>query len=192
MASKKITNSLVIDPRRLVPWDKNPRRNDDVVAKVARSIETFGFASPVVARTSDLRILAGHTRVKAALKLGLREIPVHFIELTDEQAAAFTLADNRLNEAAEWDEQKLSAVLIDLSKQNFDLSLTGFAVSEVESFVRINDPVVPVDLPSEPVTKHIVELSFPTKAALDSFVESTLKPVDAPWRSIVGADYKVK
>ena len=93
-ATKSTTNAL--DPAAtwepidsLTPWDKNPRKNDgEPVDRVAKSIERFGFAAPIVARAADRVIIAGHTRWKAARKLGMDKVPVRFVDLDPDQAAA--------------------------------------------------------------------------------------------------------
>lgn len=93
------------------PWENNPRNNDDAVASVARSIEEFGFASPIVARKSNSEIIAGHTRYWAARQLNLDEVPVRFLDITAEQARTLALADNKLGEIATWDNDKLRELL---------------------------------------------------------------------------------
>jgi ParB family chromosome partitioning protein len=92
------------------PHPGNPRKNDAAVDTVAESIRRYGWRQPIVV-DMDLVILAGHTRHKAALKLGLAEVPVHVADLTPEQAAAFRIADNRSADLAEWDPEKLLAEL---------------------------------------------------------------------------------
>lgn len=92
----------------LRPWDKNPRKNDgEPVARVAKSIQRFGFSSPIVARLADHRIIAGHTRWKAAKKLGMETVPVRFLDIDEDQAAALALADNKLSEITPWDDDAL-------------------------------------------------------------------------------------
>ena len=131
-----------VDPKKLRPWEKNPRKNTHAVAKVAESITKYGFASPIVARASDMRVIAGHTRLKAALKLNLKQVPVRFVELSDAQALELTLADNKLGEIAEWDTAALSALLAD--SPSIDLTDLGWSQAEIESFdpptEEINDP----------------------------------------------------
>ena len=85
----------------VIPYDRNPRHNDRAVDAVARSIEEFGFRQPIVV-TEDYVIIAGHTRWKAALKLGLKTVPVHVAHgLTPEKIRAYRIADNKLSELAE-------------------------------------------------------------------------------------------
>jgi ParB-like chromosome segregation protein Spo0J len=81
-------------PDAITPYDRNPRINDNAVDAVARSIEEFGFRQPVVVDEDNV-IIVGHTRWKAATKLGLERIPVHVAEgLTPEKAKAYRIADN--------------------------------------------------------------------------------------------------
>ncbi len=108
-------------------WAKNPRKNAQAIPRVARSIRKYGFVAPVVVWQSQNRLVAGHTRI-AALEQLLREepgfiprdapgpglAPVRFHEFVDEaEANAYALADNKLVEAATWDDQLLGDVLDD-------------------------------------------------------------------------------
>lgn len=102
-----------VNPAELEPWDDNPRLNQPI-RSVAESIKRFGFASPIVARRSDGRIIAGHTRWKAAQSLGMDRIPVRFMDLDDDAAAALAIADNRIGELAQWDTDGLKDILNDL------------------------------------------------------------------------------
>ena len=89
-------------PNKIKPYDKNPRLNDAAVDAVAESIRRFGFRQPVVVDTNGV-IVVGHTRWKAAQKLGLKKVPVHVAtDLTAEQIRAYRIADNKTNERAEW------------------------------------------------------------------------------------------
>ena len=116
----------------LVPWKDNPRRNETAVAKVAESIARFGFGAPIVVRAADNQIIAGHTRLQAARQLGLREVPVRFLELSSEEARLLSLADNRLGEIAEWDEERLAAILEELKLANADVLASGFRPTEID------------------------------------------------------------
>ena len=123
--------AVYLDPKTLKAWDKNPRNNAEAVASVSKSIQRFGFASPIIARESDGRIIAGHTRLKAALSLGLDSVPVRFMDLDDQSAAALALADNRIGEIATWDEAGLSAILADLEANAVDLDGLGWDADEL-------------------------------------------------------------
>lgn len=108
----------------VLPYERNPRNNDEAVGAVAESIREFGFRVPVVI-TSENVVVAGHTRIKAAKELGLEEVPCVVIDdLTDEQVRAFRLADNKSAEIASWDEELLQQELADIMA--IDMALFGF------------------------------------------------------------------
>lgn len=108
----------------LIPYINNPRNNDGAVDKVASSIKNFSFKVPIVV-DADNEIIAGHTRLKAAKKLGMEEVPcIVADDLNDGQIKAFRLADNRVAEFAEWDFNQLGAELAKLD--NWDMSDFGF------------------------------------------------------------------
>ncbi len=106
----------------LKPYEKNPRKNDNAVDYVAKSIEQFGFKVPIVIDKDNV-IIAGHTRYKASEKLGIEEAPCIIAnDLTDEQVKAFRLADNKVSEMAEWDYDLLDLELddiVDIDMQDF-------------------------------------------------------------------------
>lgn len=111
----------------LKPYKRNPRKNDNAVDAVAASIKEFGFKVPIVI-DGDCEIVAGHTRMKAAQKLGLTEIPCIIADdLTPDQIKAFRLADNKTAELAEWDIDLLNLELDDI---DLDLSDFGFTPTE--------------------------------------------------------------
>lgn len=109
----------------LIPYANNPRHNDDAVFAVANSISQFGFKVPVVVDKDNV-IVCGHTRYKAAQKLGLKTIPCIIADdLTSEQINAFRLADNKTAELADWDMSKLEEELQGLTN-DFDMEDFGF------------------------------------------------------------------
>lgn len=111
------------------PYDKNPRKNDGAVEYVENSIKEFGFKVPIVI-DKDGVIVAGHTRHKAAKKLGLKEVPcVVADDLTEEQIKAYRLADNKVSEKAEWDFDLLD---IELAELDLDMEDFGFHISEID------------------------------------------------------------
>ena len=119
-------------PIRVIrPYENNPRLNDAAVDAVAASIREFGFRQPIVV-DEDSVIIVGHTRYKAAIKLGMTEVPVHVaVGLTPAQAKAYRIADNQTAQLSGWDEDKLPLELMALQEMDFDLSLTGFSADEL-------------------------------------------------------------
>src|SRR5215468_7605255 len=108
------------------PYENNPRLNDAAVDAVAASIRAFGFRQPIVVDEAGV-IIVGHTCYKAALKLGLSEVPVQVaVGLSPAQARAYRLADNQTAQLSGWDDDKLVQELAQLQDMNFDLGLTGF------------------------------------------------------------------
>ena len=138
---------------QIKPYEKNPRHNDDAVSAVATSIREFGFRQPIVV-DRDSVIIVGHTRWKAAQKLGLEKVPVHVAkDLTPEQIRAYRIADNKTGEIAQWNMDLLPLELAELGAADFDLSLLGFTQDEL---ARLLDPEVddglcdPDDIPEPP------------------------------------------
>lgn len=116
---------------KLVPYENNPRNNEAAVDYVANSIKEFGFQVPIVVDKDNV-IVAGHTRYKAALKLGLTEVPVVVAEdLTPKQIKAFRLADNKTAEKASWDFEKLAEEIEGLDTE-IDLTEFGFGEFELD------------------------------------------------------------
>src|SRR5262245_27249074 len=101
------------------PYTNNPRHNDPAVDAVAASIREFGFRQPIVVDEQDV-IIVGHTRYKAALKLGLEQVPVHVATgLSPAQAKAYRLADNQTATLSCWDDDRLPIELADLQGMGF-------------------------------------------------------------------------
>lgn len=118
----------------LKPYPNNPRKNDHAVDAVAASIREFGFKVPLVI-DKDGVIIAGHTRYKAAQKLGLKELPcIVADDLTDDQIKAFRLADNKTAELAEWDFE-----LLDLELDDIELDMEPFGFMELNSSLDVSD-----------------------------------------------------
>lgn len=143
----------------LIPYARNSRTHSDAqVAKIAASIREFGFLNPIIV-DGDKGIIAGHGRLMAAQKLGLAEVPVvEASHLTAAQKRAYVIADNRLALDAGWDNDMLKIELADLDGLNFDLSLTGFDVGELDALLAdegtdgLTDADAVPDVPAVPVT----------------------------------------
>jgi len=139
----------------LKPYENNPRKNDQAVDKVAKSIEQFGFKVPLVIDKNNI-IVAGHTRYKASKKLGLKEVPCIIADdLNDDQIKAFRIADNRVAEEAEWDFDLLQEELESLIGV-FDLNELGFETEELD-FLGDDKEIIEddfeIELPEEPKAK---------------------------------------
>jgi site-specific DNA-methyltransferase (adenine-specific) len=140
-----------IDINKLKPYKNNPRKNDEAVEYVANSIKEFGFKVPIIV-DKDYEIIAGHTRLKSAKKLGLKEVPIIIADdLTEEQVKAFRLADNKVSEVAEWDFNLLDNELSNIL--DIDMSIFGFDVFEEEEEQEIIEDDFEIELPKEPKAK---------------------------------------
>ena len=118
-----------------IPYSRNPRRNEAAISKVAGSIKEFGWRQPIVVDTEGV-IIAGHTRLLAAQHLRLQEVPVHVAsDLSPQQIKAYRLADNRVAQEAEWDNDLLKLELSELEEEGFSLDLTGFSEDELEALL---------------------------------------------------------
>lgn len=130
----------------IIPYENNPRNNDEAVEYVANSIKEFGFKVPIIIDKDNI-IVSGHTRLKAAQELGLKEVPVIIADdLTEEQIKAFRIADNKTGEKAGWDLDKLKIELEDI---DFDMTDFGFGDFELSMLTD--------DLEPEPYDDDIME-----------------------------------
>jgi DNA modification methylase len=141
------------------PYESNPRLNDEAVAAVAASIREFGFRQPIVVDEQGV-IVVGHSRYKAALKLGLQVVPVHVAAgLTPAQLKAYRIADNQTARLSDWDYDRLPVELSQLQGMDFDLNLTGFSAEELLQLLEpatpegLTDPDDVPEPPDEPKTR---------------------------------------
>lgn len=136
---------------KVIPYDKNPRQNDDAVQYVAESIKEFGFINPILLDAGGT-VMAGHTRLKAAKQLGLKEVPVVYVDdLSEEQAKAFRLADNKTAEFASWDEGLLEQELAEILE--LDMSLFGFDEESTLADELVDDKyTLAVNIPQYEIT----------------------------------------
>ncbi|MDR1493066.1 MAG: ParB N-terminal domain-containing protein [Planctomycetaceae bacterium] len=126
------------DVTSIRPYERNPRINDKAVDAVAASLKEFGFRQPIVV-DSDNIIIVGHTRYKAALKLGLQKVPALVAsDMTTEQAKAYRIADNKSGEIAEWDMEILPIEICELQESGFDLDLLAFGDKELTQLLNVN------------------------------------------------------
>lgn len=146
---------------RLLPYAANARTHDDAqIAQIAASIAEFGFNAPCLVDDRGV-LIAGHGRLLGARKLGLTEVPVICLgHLSEAQARAYRIADNRIAENSKWDEAMLAAEVARLQEENVDLSLLGFGEDEIDDLLNLedgnegntDDDAVP-EAPLDPVTK---------------------------------------
>ena len=135
-----MNNIQLVEINRVIPYENNPRFNEDAVDKVTASLREFGFRQPIVV-DKNMVIIAGHTRLKAAESLGMKEVPVLVADdLTEEQVKAYRLADNKTAEFAGWDFGKLEEELADI---DIDMSEFGFDVKTEDEPTEIIEDDVP-------------------------------------------------
>lgn len=121
----------MIQITEIKPYENNPRKNDDAVDEVANSIKAFGFKNPIIV-DKDMVIIAGHTRLKAAQKLGLTMVPVIVAEdLNEDQANALRLADNKTAEIAKWDKKKLEEELKQINWEILGIDMTDVGFDDI-------------------------------------------------------------
>src|SRR5713226_7216945 len=141
------------------PYANNPRVNDQAVDAVAASIKEFGFRQPIVIDAEGV-IIVGHVRYLAALKLGLKKVPVHVAkDLTPEQIKAYRIADNQTANLSDWNYDLLPIELAELQGMDYDLGLLGFNEEELAELLGAGvkdglcDPDEVPEPPDEPTTR---------------------------------------
>lgn len=151
-------NYKLIPTSDLIPYARNSRTHGEAqIAKIASSIKEFGFINPVITDGKN-GIVAGHGRVLAAQKLGLKDLPcIEAKHLTETQKRAYVIADNRMALDAGWDADMLKVELGELKGLNFDLALTGFELGEIDAFLAdktegLTDPDEVPEAPARAVT----------------------------------------
>ena len=148
-----------VEVRDLIPYINNAKTHpEEQVIKIAASIKEFGFNAPILV-DGDNQIIAGHGRLQAAKKIGLKAVPVVVLDhLSEAQKKAYILADNRLGEVGgtEWDMELVSLELESLNELDFDLDLTGFSIDDIlpEETEGLTDEDSVPEVPEEPVSKE--------------------------------------
>ena len=170
------------------PYKNNPRHNDGAVDKVRRSIEAYGFRVPILIDAGGT-VIAGHTRLKAAEQLGLKKVPcIVADDMTDEQAKAYRLVDNKTAEFASWDEVKLADELIGIS---VDMEQFGFAA---EGYSYLDD-LMEDEFAALPAESEYYGVTFvfrrADKAMIDQYIKDNGKDglVDLMLRHMRGDDH---
>ena len=186
------------------PYENNPRNNDGAVEAVIRSIREYGWRQPIVV-DSDGIIIVGHTRHKAAIAMGLQEVPVHVAaDLPPDKARAYRIADNRVGEIAEWEPQSLSSELAALEALGVEMDALGWEPDDLREAMGKDTEIVedepPAPLP-DPVSKtgdlwilgeHRLLCGDSTKSEDVSRVmggaRASMVFTDPPWNVGIGMD----
>ncbi len=156
-------NAFKVELRQLaeiMPYEQNPRLNDDAVEAVMNSIRAFGWRQPIVV-DGDGVIICGHTRWKAAQRLSLEKVPVHVAtDLSPEKVRAYRIADNKSAELAEWNMELLPIEMAELQGAGIDWSNLGFSADDMAKLLDpgvrdgLTDPDAIPEPPDEPITKR--------------------------------------
>jgi ParB-like chromosome segregation protein Spo0J len=142
------SESAVVSIVELLPADVNPRRNNDASKALARLVLEMGWGAPPLIQKSTSKLIAGHTRVKAAQIVGLERVPVHILDVDDRRAKALQLADNRMGELAGWDFLELGEELSHFSLEEADA--LGFDAKYLEELADKVDNFGPLDSSANP------------------------------------------
>lgn len=149
------------DVAEIIPYDKNPRKNDDAVETLENSIKEFGFRQPIIIDEHNV-IICGHTRLKAAKKLGFKKVPcVVATGLTPQQVKAYRLADNKTAEKSEWDIDLLDKELATLD----DINMADFGFEQSEQSDKATLKKLDVKAPPESI---VIAMSFPVSKLNDA------------------------
>lgn len=146
-------NIVMRKTNSLIPYVNNPRKNDDAVDMVASSIKNFGFKVPIIIDGND-EVIAGHTRLKAAKKLKLKEVPcIVANDLNEQQIKAFRIADNKVSELSTWDDE-----LLQIELEGLQDIFTGFEARDVEEPDLENPYTAKIQTPVYEITENNPEV----------------------------------
>lgn len=162
----------------LIPYDNNPRNNEQAVGFLANDIREFGFNVPIIIDKNKV-IVCGHTRRLAALRLGLKEVPCICVDdLSEEQVKAFRLADNKVAEFSKWDMGKLSE---ELESLDWDMGEFGFAVdinfSDIEEDDEDDEPAAVEDAAGSVADELRSNAAYYFKSATVESIAETLQDI---------------
>lgn len=155
----------------LIPYANNSRtHNDEQVLQIANSIKEFGFTNPILIDEQG-GVIAGHGRVLAGKKLGLKQVPtITLVGLTEAQKKAYVITDNKLALNADWDMDLLKIELNRLEEMDFDLSLTGFDDFELQQLENVIDNVSEMEQNVEnsvDETKYLLLVEYDSEKQLE-------------------------
>ena len=130
---------ISLDPNKLVPHPQNPRKNEEAIEPVMKSLDEYGFIAPIICDENHT-ILAGHTRREAAIKLGMKKVPcIKVSGLTSEQKLGYLLADNKTGEFASYNNNLLGTILKELDDKDYNMGSTGFNDEEIEALMSASE-----------------------------------------------------
>lgn len=162
-------NIIMKNVSDLIPYVNNPRKNDKAVDIVASSIKNYGFKVPIIVDVNN-EIVTGHTRLKAAKKLGMNVVPCIIADdLTQSQIKAYRIADNKVAEAAEWDYDLLKLELVDID------DFTGFNLQELNNELDYSNKNKEIDF-DDIEEEYELKLKFTEKEYF--FVREKLNEID--------------
>lgn len=165
-----VVNMMVKD---LIPYEKNPRFNDEAVKYVANSIKEFGFKVPIIVDKNNV-IVAGHTRYKASLELGLKEVPcIVADDLNEEQINAFRIVDNKVGDFSLWDYEKLKQEIDEIKAfDSNDIDIDFYGFEEYDIYQVLDETGLSKN---EPKDSEDFSITFSVKTELKPFFDSYLK-----------------
>jgi len=192
-----------VDIKKVKPYGKNPRKNDDSVPAVAESLKEFGWRQPIVV-DKNMVIIAGHTRYKAAKALKMDKVPVIIADdLTEEQVKAYRLADNKVGEKSLWDMPKLEFELTGIGQ--IDMGRFGFDTGQLATPDVIKEDDYEPEIPEEAITKtgdiyrlgdHVLMCGDSTSSEevgrMMDGDKAHMVFTDPPWNVAYGSDDKSK
>ena len=133
-------NITEVDINSIFPYDKNPRKiSENAIQFVKKSIENFGWQQPIVVDKNNI-IIVGHTRFEVAKQLNRKTVPIVKANLTEKEAKAYRIADNKVNEFTDWNNDLLNNELLDLENMDINFSDIGFNENEVKEIFDIEPP----------------------------------------------------
>jgi len=161
-----------IDIEQLIPYAMNARTHSDAqVAQIAGSIKEFGFNNPVLIDKDNV-LIAGHGRVMAGRKLGLKEVPaIRLGHLTENQKKAYIIADNKIAMNSGWDYELLSSEVEMLSNEDFNLDLLGFEVNELNTILGIEEEIKEVKEVSDDGNRNLLLIEFDNEIELENLFQ---------------------
>ncbi len=137
-----------IDPQELKPFADNPRHHSERnIQDIQRSIKKFGFTNPILVRQEDNMVVAGHGRLQSAQELGLDEVPVIYLDFSENDAKLYAITDNRTSETSEWDLVALDELVQELEMGEDGLPDTGFYAEELDALLTEGEFQMPDEFP---------------------------------------------